>query len=220
MLHSDSSLVTLPPLNSSTFTPTSPQEQQQQELNKDVKYKTITPSSETSTKDENHSNSRGCELDVVENNDHLSMDESMDDEMHEHQNANHRNAHGSEKKRKRRVLFTKSQTFELERRFRQQRYLSAPEREHLAQLIGLTPTQVKIWFQNHRYKTKRAHDKSPNHANSSYPPSTNVRLPSPSAIKRIHVPVLIADGKPVINHGGGNSGDINFTQSTNSGKWW
>lgn len=54
------------------------------------------------------------------------------------------------KKRKRRVLFTKAQTYELERRFRQQRYLSAPERELLASQIRLTPTQVKIWFQNHR----------------------------------------------------------------------
>lgn len=51
------------------------------------------------------------------------------------------------KKRKRRVLFSKAQTYELERRFRQQRYLSAPEREHLASIIRLTPTQVKIWFQ-------------------------------------------------------------------------
>ena len=34
------------------------------------------------------------------------------------------------------------QVFELERRFKQQRYLSAPEREHLAQVISLTPTQV------------------------------------------------------------------------------
>lgn len=46
--------------------------------------------------------------------------------------------------------------FELERRFKQQKYLSAPEREHLAQMIHLTPTQVKIWFQNHRYKNKRS----------------------------------------------------------------
>jgi len=60
------------------------------------------------------------------------------------------------KKRKRRILFSKAQTYELERKFRQQRYLSAPEREHLASLIRLTPTQVKIWFQNHRYKTKRS----------------------------------------------------------------
>ncbi|ETN70895.1 homeobox domain protein [Necator americanus] len=34
-------------------------------------------------------------------------------------------------------------------------YLSAPEREQLAMQIRLTPTQVKIWFQNHRYKTKK-----------------------------------------------------------------
>ncbi|VDO88974.1 unnamed protein product [Haemonchus placei] len=62
---------------------------------------------------------------------------------------------GKRKKRKRRVLFTKGQTYELERRFRTQRYLSAPEREQLAMQIRLTPTQVKIWFQNHRYKTKK-----------------------------------------------------------------
>ena len=59
-------------------------------------------------------------------------------------------------RRKRRVLFSQAQVFELERRFKQQKYLSAPKREHLAQMIGLTPTQVKIWFQNHRYKTKKA----------------------------------------------------------------
>ncbi|UYV66094.1 NKX2-8 [Cordylochernes scorpioides] len=58
-------------------------------------------------------------------------------------------------KRKRRVLFTQAQVCELERRFRQQRYLSAAEREQLASLVHLTPTQVKIWFQNHRYKTRR-----------------------------------------------------------------
>ena len=60
------------------------------------------------------------------------------------------------KKKKRRVLFSKAQTYELERRFRQQKYLSAPEREHLSQILNLTPNQVKIWFQNHRYKTKKA----------------------------------------------------------------
>ena len=58
-------------------------------------------------------------------------------------------------RRKRRVLFSQAQVYELERRFKQQKYLSAPEREHLASLIHLTPTQVKIWFQNHRYKMKR-----------------------------------------------------------------
>lgn len=64
-------------------------------------------------------------------------------------------------RRKRRVLFSQAQVYELERRFKQQKYLSAPEREHLAGLIHLSPNQVKIWFQNHRYKLKRqAKDKT------------------------------------------------------------
>ena len=53
--------------------------------------------------------------------------------------------------KKRRILFTRQQTWELERIFRQQPYLSSPERELLAKKINLTPTQIKIWFQNHRY---------------------------------------------------------------------
>ncbi|XP_022192571.2 homeobox protein Nkx-2.4 [Nilaparvata lugens] len=61
----------------------------------------------------------------------------------------------SRSKRKPRILFTQSQVFELEHRFKQQRYLSAPEREQMAQSINLSPTQVKIWFQNRRYKSKR-----------------------------------------------------------------
>lgn len=73
----------------------------------------------------------------------------------------------SSQRRKRRVLFSQAQVFELERRFKQQKYLSAPEREHLAQMIRLTPTQVKIWFQNHRYKNKRALKEKGSESNSS-----------------------------------------------------
>jgi len=58
-------------------------------------------------------------------------------------------------KRKPRVLFSQGQVLELERKFKHQRYLSAPEREILAQALNLSPTQVKIWFQNRRYKSKR-----------------------------------------------------------------
>ncbi|NXB42310.1 NKX22 protein, partial [Leucopsar rothschildi] len=95
-----------------------------------------------------------------------------------------RGSEAEEKKKKRRVLFSKAQTYELERRFRQQRYLSAPEREHLASLIRLTPTQVKIWFQNHRYKMKRARAEKGMEVTP---------LPSP---RRVAVPVLVRDGKP------------------------
>ncbi|XP_053669672.1 homeobox protein vnd-like [Anopheles nili] len=105
------------------------------------------------------------------------------------------------KKRKRRVLFSKAQTYELERRFRQQRYLSAPEREHLASLIRLTPTQVKIWFQNHRYKTKRAaHEKGAlDHHGGHGPGGAGAGgLPSP---RRVAVPVLVRDGKPCLGGG-------------------
>ena len=62
----------------------------------------------------------------------------------------------SNQKRKRRILFTQSQVNELEKRFSKSRYLSAPERELFANCLNLTSTQVKIWFQNHRYKTKKA----------------------------------------------------------------
>ncbi|XP_054828554.1 homeobox protein Nkx-2.8 [Eublepharis macularius] len=88
-----------------------------------------------------------------------------------------------EKKKKRRVLFSKAQTLALERRFRQQRYLSAPEREQLAQVLRLTPTQVKIWFQNHRYKMKRAKGGGPAAPGEA------------PLLRRVVVPVLVRDGK-------------------------
>ncbi|XP_045506532.1 homeobox protein DLX-3-like [Colias croceus] len=58
-------------------------------------------------------------------------------------------------KRKPRILFSQTQVHDLEVRFKAQRYLTAPEREQLAKKLNLTPTQVKIWFQNRRYKSKR-----------------------------------------------------------------
>ncbi|GAA6231702.1 NK2 homeobox 2b [Lates japonicus] len=109
----------------------------------------------------------------------LSMDESPDAER----DSAGREAQKS-RGRKRRVLFSKAQTFELERRFRQQRYLSAPEREHLAGLIRLTPNQVKIWFQNHRYKMKRARAERSLEALQLLP------------ARRVAIPILVRDGKP------------------------
>lgn len=58
-------------------------------------------------------------------------------------------------KKRSRSAFSHAQVHELERRFSTQRYLSGPERADLAGALKLTETQVKIWFQNRRYKTKR-----------------------------------------------------------------
>lgn len=63
--------------------------------------------------------------------------------------------HGQGRKKRSRAAFSHAQVYELERRFNQQRYLSGPERADLAASLKLTETQVKIWFQNRRYKTKR-----------------------------------------------------------------
>lgn len=159
--------------------------------------------------------------------DNVDVEDSNEDKKNFTKNPTESTNQTSEKKkRKRRVLFSKSQTYELERRFRQQRYLSAPEREHLASLIRLSPTQVKIWFQNHRYKTKRAHNEKsvPPH----HPFQANLTLLNPSSmsptLKRVHVPVLVRDGKPT--NGNSQFGESpSFSQSTQilqtgSGKWW
>ncbi|XP_076874178.1 NK2 homeobox 4b [Brachyhypopomus gauderio] len=98
-------------------------------------------------------------------------------------------------RRKRRVLFSQAQVYELERRFKQQKYLSAPEREHLASMIHLTPNQVKIWFQNHRYKMKRqAKDKV-----SQQLQQDAGNLCAQQSPRRVSVPVLVKDGKPSQN---------------------
>ncbi|XP_067399843.1 homeobox protein Nkx-2.6 [Emydura macquarii macquarii] len=105
-------------------------------------------------------------------------------------------------RRKPRVLFSQAQVFELERRFKEQKYLSAPEREQLASLLKLTSTQVKIWFQNRRYKCKRQRqDKSLELSAHPLPP------------RRVAVPVLVRDGKPCLGGSQGYPAPYNVTVS-------
>jgi len=59
------------------------------------------------------------------------------------------------KRKKARTTFTGSQIFELEKQFETKKYLSSAERICLAQVLGVTETQVKIWFQNRRTKWKK-----------------------------------------------------------------
>ncbi|WKY13684.1 hypothetical protein Q1695_004481 [Nippostrongylus brasiliensis] len=104
-------------------------------------------------------------------------------------------------RRKRRVLFTQQQVNELERQFRHKKYLSAQDREILAKNIGLSPTQVKIWFQNQRYKHKRqdkerAMSKGGGRENSESPASHDDSDGETMTAESIKVEKLDAEDKP------------------------
>ncbi|XP_029015226.1 homeobox protein Dlx4a-like isoform X2 [Betta splendens] len=57
--------------------------------------------------------------------------------------------------RKPRTIYSSLQLQALNQRFQQTQYLALPERADLAAKLGLTQTQVKIWFQNKRSKYKK-----------------------------------------------------------------
>lgn len=118
----------------------------------------------------------------------------------------------SNKKRKRRILFTKQQTCELERRFKQQKYLSAPERENMSRALGLSATQVKIWFQNHRYKMKKSkHDdkngsnivNQSNNSSANSSANSSPSLSNSSYLSKTHLndaPEKATVSSPLIEH--------------------
>lgn len=59
------------------------------------------------------------------------------------------------KARRIRTIFSEHQLFALEKKFQRQKYLSTPDRSDLAMSLGLTPLQVKTWYQNRRMKWKK-----------------------------------------------------------------
>ncbi|KAM9345158.1 NK3 homeobox 3 [Symphorus nematophorus] len=89
-------------------------------------------------------------------------------------------------KKRSRAAFSHAQVYELERRFNAQRYLSGPERADLAEALKLTETQVKIWFQNRRYKTKRR--------------QMAAELAACSPPKKVAVKVLVRDDQTQHHH--------------------
>ena len=63
--------------------------------------------------------------------------------------------HNGKKVRKARTIYNSEQIAQLENTFTKRQYLAVPERKEVATYLGLTDTQVKVWFQNRRSKFKK-----------------------------------------------------------------
>jgi len=127
-------------------------------------------------------------------------------------------------RRRRRVLFSREQTIALEEWFGRHRYVSAADRDRLAASLALRPTQVKIWFQNRRYKLKKIRRQMERNRDRMMTSSADIsstatatslhRSPGEfschpgggssdrptvgqtAVVRRIAVPVLVRDGRP------------------------
>ena len=92
--------------------------------------------------------------------DKLDKDDASTGDDESGENRSKKKRCGSEgqkggKPRRARTAFTYEQLVSLENKFKATRYLSVCERLNLALQLGLSETQVKIWFQNRRTKWKK-----------------------------------------------------------------
>ncbi|XP_053319055.1 homeobox protein Nkx-6.3 [Spea bombifrons] len=65
------------------------------------------------------------------------------------------------RKKHTRPTFTGHQIFALEKTFEQTKYLAGPERARLAFSLGMSESQVKVWFQNRRTKWRKKSSTDP-----------------------------------------------------------
>lgn len=60
-----------------------------------------------------------------------------------------------EKSRRMRTVFSPQQLDRLERYFKNQQYVGSAQRIIIASQLGLSETQVKVWFQNRRIRWRK-----------------------------------------------------------------
>ncbi|XP_032219241.1 homeobox protein DLX-6 [Nematostella vectensis] len=107
--------------------------------------------------------------------------------------------------RKPRTIYSSFQLRELNKRFIKTQYLALPERADLAAYLGLTQTQVKIWFQNRRSKFKKTLKVSEDNpvkeenSGSSTPPTISWQAHAPSSTESN---ATAENSKPVISQSG------------------
>lgn len=73
----------------------------------------------------------------------------------------------SSRKKHTRPTFSGHQIFALEKTFEQTKYLAGPERARLAYSLGMTESQVKVWFQNRRTKWRKKSASEPSSTQAS-----------------------------------------------------
>ncbi|KAM4575976.1 homeobox protein Nkx-6.3 [Odontesthes bonariensis] len=72
------------------------------------------------------------------------------------------------RKKHTRPTFSGHQIFALEKTFEQTKYLAGPERARLAYSLGMTESQVKVWFQNRRTKWRKKSATEPSSTQASH----------------------------------------------------